>query len=184
MATDQQLLGIFSNMIHLTDGTHLDGEISVNEDAKWQQLYNCIASCSLPLYDLPNGQWAHCFLLMLTDLWVRVIQRHGAVVGIPIFHPLSRPWDTRFHDVKPVVWGWLDAWDVGRYVTLMKEVKEVKLDSGGGGRRVEVQCQDDATSLDVVWRQGPCGHSDGDQQRHRGSLLSKQSELQFWTAGH
>jgi hypothetical protein len=54
---------------------------------------------------------------------------------------------TRFHDVKPVVWGRLDAWDAGRYVALVKEVEEANLDSGGGGRRVDVRRQDEATSL-------------------------------------
>jgi hypothetical protein len=55
---------------------------------------------------------------------------------------------TQFHDGKPIIWGpWLDAWDTVRYVALVKEVKEANLDSGGGGRRVEVQRQDNATSL-------------------------------------
>jgi hypothetical protein len=54
---------------------------------------------------------------------------------------------TRFHDVKPIIWGWLDAWDATRYVALVKEVEEANLDFGGGGRRVEDQCQDNATSL-------------------------------------
>ncbi len=54
---------------------------------------------------------------------------------------------TQFHNVKPIIWGWLNAWDVARYVALVKEVKKPNLDSGGGGRRVEVQRQDDATSL-------------------------------------
>ncbi len=53
----------------------------------------------------------------------------------------------RFHEVKPIIWGWLDAWDAARYVALVKEVKEANLDSGGGGRRVEVRRQDKATSL-------------------------------------
>ncbi len=34
-----------------------------------------------------------------------------------------------------------------RYVALVKEVEEANLDSGGGGRRVEVQRLDEATSL-------------------------------------
>ncbi len=54
---------------------------------------------------------------------------------------------TQFHDIKPIIWGCLDAWDAARYVALVKEVKEVNLHSGGGGRRVEVQRQDKATSL-------------------------------------
>jgi hypothetical protein len=54
---------------------------------------------------------------------------------------------SQFHDVKPIVWGQLDAWDAGRYVELVKEVEEANLDSSGGRRRVEVQHQDEATSL-------------------------------------
>jgi hypothetical protein len=71
---DRRLLGIFGNTIHLNNGTHLDGGIGAAEDAKWQRLYNCVATCSLPLYDLPNGRWAHRFLTTLTNLWVGVIQ--------------------------------------------------------------------------------------------------------------
>jgi hypothetical protein len=72
---DWWLLGIFGDTIHLNYGTHLNGGIGAAEDAKWQRLYNHVATCSLPLYYLSNGQWAHCFLTMLTNLWVRVIQR-------------------------------------------------------------------------------------------------------------
>ncbi len=54
---------------------------------------------------------------------------------------------TQFHNVKPIIWGLLDAWDAARYVALVKEVEEANLVSGGGGRRVEVQRQDEATSL-------------------------------------
>jgi hypothetical protein len=57
-AADRRLLGIFGNTIHPNDGTHLDGGIGVAEDAKWQRLYNRVATCSLPLSNLPNGRWA------------------------------------------------------------------------------------------------------------------------------
>jgi hypothetical protein len=70
-AVDRRLLGVFGDMIHLNDGTHLDGGIGVAKDAKWQRLYHRVASCSLP-----NGRLAHRFLTTLTDLWVGVIQRH------------------------------------------------------------------------------------------------------------
>ncbi|KAL3806424.1 hypothetical protein ACHAXA_007766, partial [Cyclostephanos tholiformis] len=65
----------------------------------------------------------------------------GAAVGVPGSHPPP------FHDVKPIVWNRLDAWDAGWYVALVKGVEEAYLDSGGGGRRVEVRRQDNATSL-------------------------------------
>ena len=72
---DRRLLGIFGDIVHLNNGTHLDGGIGVDEDKKWQRLHNCVASCPLPLYNLPNGQWAQRFLTTLTGLWVGVIQR-------------------------------------------------------------------------------------------------------------
>ncbi len=74
-AADRRLLGIFSDIIHLNDGTRFDGGIGATEDEKWQRLYNHVAACSLPLYDLPNGRWAHRFLTTLINLWVGVIQR-------------------------------------------------------------------------------------------------------------
>ncbi len=84
-AADRGLLGIFGNTIHLNDGTHLDGGIGVAKDAKWQRLYNRIASCTLPLYDLPNGRWAQRFLTTLTNLWVRVIHRCWNSEGLLVF---------------------------------------------------------------------------------------------------
>ncbi|KAL3822014.1 hypothetical protein ACHAXA_003000 [Cyclostephanos tholiformis] len=149
-AADRRLLGVFGDTIHLNDGAHLDGGIGVAEDAKWQRLYHRVASCSLPLYDLPNGRWAHRFLTTLTDLWAGVIQRRWnserPLVFQAVILRLVRG-ITRFHDVKLVVWGRLDAWDAGRYVALVKEVEEANLDSGGGGRRVDVRRQDKTTSL-------------------------------------
>ena len=106
--------------------------------------------CSLPLYDLPNGQWAQCFLTMLTNLWVRVIQRHWKLERQLVFQVviLRRVHGTtRFQNVKPIVWDWFDAWDAGRYVALVRGVKEASLDSIGDRRRVEAQRQDNATSL-------------------------------------
>ncbi len=38
-----------------------------------------------------------------------------------------------FHNVKPIIWGWLDAWDVGRHVARVKAVEEANLNVGGGG---------------------------------------------------
>jgi hypothetical protein len=140
-AADRRLLGIFGNTIHLNDGTHLDGGIGAAEDATWQRLYNHVAACSLPLYTLLNGRWAHCFLTTLADLWIGVIQRRWNSERPLVFQAvILRPVRgiTQFHDVKPIIWGWLDAWNAVRYVTLVKEVEEANLDSGGGGRRVEV----------------------------------------------
>jgi hypothetical protein len=140
-AADRRLLGIFGDTIHLNDGTHLDSGIGAAEDAKWQRLYNRVAACSLPLYNLPNGQWAHHFLTTLTNLWVGVIQRcwnleWPLVLKVVILHRVCGI--TQFHDVKPIIWGWLDTWDAARYVALVKEVEEANLNSGGGRRRVEV----------------------------------------------
>jgi hypothetical protein len=34
-----------------------------------------------------------------------------------------------FYNVKPIIWGWLDAWDAGRHVALVKAVEEANLES-------------------------------------------------------
>jgi hypothetical protein len=43
-----------------------------------------------------------------------------------------------FHDVMPIIWGCLDAWEAGGYVALVKAVEEANLNVGGGsgGTRV------------------------------------------------
>jgi hypothetical protein len=149
-AADRRLLGIFADTIRLNNGTHLDGGIGAAEDAKWQRLYNRVATCYLPLYDPPNSRWAQQFLTTLTDLWVGVIQRCWNSERPLMFQAviLRRVHGiTQFHDAKPIIWGWLDAWDEARYVALVKEVEEATLYSGGGGRRVSAQHWDDATSL-------------------------------------
>ncbi len=52
----------------------------------------------------------------------------------------------RFHDIKPIIWGRLDAWDAGRYVALVKAVEEANLDVGGGSGGTRVR-RADTTSL-------------------------------------
>ena len=66
---DQKLIDIYGDTIHQNDGRHLDGGIGVSEDRKWQRLHIRVASCTLALYDLPNGRWATRFLDILTKLW-------------------------------------------------------------------------------------------------------------------
>jgi hypothetical protein len=70
---DHRLLGIFGDTIHQNNGSHLNDGICIAEDAKWQRFYTRVAACSLQLYNLPNGCWAHRFLERLTDLWVGVV---------------------------------------------------------------------------------------------------------------
>jgi hypothetical protein len=52
----------------------------------------------------------------------------------------------RFHDVKPIIWGRLDAWDTSRHVALVKAVEEANLDVGGGSGGTHVR-RADTTSL-------------------------------------
>ncbi len=142
---DLWLLGIFGNTIHQNDGTHLNSRISIAKDVKWQLLHTGVAACSLQLYNLPNGHWAHRFLKRLTDLWVGVVQHRWKleqtlVFQVVILNPVCGiNW---FHNVKPISWGWLDAWDAGRFVALVKEVEEANLDTGGGVGLMRIQCKD------------------------------------------
>ena len=66
---------------------------------------------------------------MLTNLWIGVV-KHRLVFQTCILqrvHGISR-----FHDVKPIIWGQLDALDAERYVALVREVEEATLDVSGG----------------------------------------------------
>jgi len=146
---DRRLCSVYGDTIHQNDGTHLDGGIGAAEDAKWQRLHLRVAACNLPLHDLPNGRWAHWFLETMTDLWVGVVEHHWNSERPLVFQACAL-WRvrgiSRFHDVKPIIWGRLNAWDAGCYVALGREVEEATLDvgRGGGGPRA---WQEDTTSI-------------------------------------
>ncbi len=146
---DLWLCSVYGDTIHQNDGTHLDGGIGVAEDAKWQRLHLRVAACNLPLYDLPNGRWATWFLETLTNLWVGVVKRRWNSERPLVFQAciLRRVRGiSRFHDIKPIIWGRLDAWDAERYVALVREVEEATLDVGGGGGGPRARMED-ATSI-------------------------------------
>ncbi len=146
---DHWLCSVYGNTIHQNDGTHLDGGIGAAKDAKWQRLHLRVAACTLPLYDLPNGRWAHRFLETLMDLWVGVVERCWNSERLLVFQAciLRRVCGIScFHDVKPIIWGRLDAWDAGCYVALVREVEEANLDVGGGGRGARAR-PEDTTSI-------------------------------------
>ncbi len=146
---DRWLCSIYGDTIYQNDGTHLDGGIGIAEDAKWQRLHLRIAACNLLLYDLPNGRWATRFLETLTDLWVGVVERRWNSEHPMVFQACIL-WRVRgishFHDVKPIIWGRLDAWDAERYVTLVREVEVATLNVGGGGGGPRA-LQEDTTSI-------------------------------------
>jgi hypothetical protein len=146
---DRRLCSVYGDTIHQNDGTHLDGGIGIAEDAKWQRLHLRAAACNLPLYDLPNGRWATRFLKRLTNLCVGVVERRWNSERPLVFQAciLQRVRGiSRFHDVKPIIWGRLDAWDAECYVALVREVEEATLDIGGGGGGPPAR-QEDATSI-------------------------------------
>jgi hypothetical protein len=139
---DRWLLGAYGNIIHQNNDTHLHGRIGVAEDAQWQRPHLRVAACHLQLYNLPNGRWANRFLETLMDLWVRVIERRWNF-ECPLIFQACVLWRirgvSRFHDVKPIIWGWLDSWDAECYVALVKGVEEANLEVGGGGGRPRKQ---------------------------------------------
>ena len=146
---DRRLCSIYGDTIHQNDGTHLDGGIGVAIDAKWQRFHLRIAACNLQLYDLPNGRWAHRFLETLTHLWNGVVERRWNSERPLVFLAciLQRVRGiSRMHDIKPIIWGRLDAWDAERYVALVREVEEATLDVGGGGRGMRTW-QEDTNSI-------------------------------------
>jgi hypothetical protein len=121
--TDRRLCSVYGDTIHQNDGTHLDDGIGVTEDAKWQRLHLRVAACNLPLYDLPNGRCAHQYLETLMDLWVGVVERRRNSERTLVFQAciLRRVRGiSRFHDVKPIIWGQLDPWDAGCYMALVR----------------------------------------------------------------
>jgi hypothetical protein len=136
---------VYGDTIHQNDGTHLDSGIGVAKDTRWQWLYLWAATCHLLLYNLPNSQWANRFLETLMGLWIGVVERHWNSEHLLVFQACILCWVRgidHFHDVKPIIWGWLDAWDAGWYMALVKAVEEANLDAGGGGSGTRVQWVD------------------------------------------
>jgi hypothetical protein len=124
---DQKLVGIYGDTIHHNDGRHLDGRIGVNVDRKWQRLHFRVASCTLALYDLPNGRWATRFIDILTKLWRAARTRECNSEKLLVFAAciLCKVKDVKqFSDVKKLIWGRLDAWEAGKHCALVKGVEE------------------------------------------------------------
>jgi len=130
---DRNLHGVFGDTIHHNDGRHLDGGIGEDEDHKWQWLHERIVAARLPLYSLPNGQWAKQFLVLQTALWHDVRMRGCNLEKASIFVPLIlrriRSKKT-MSEVKMLVWSRMDAWEAGRYCALVKEVEECAMKDG------------------------------------------------------
>ncbi len=102
---DRRLCGVYGDIIHQNDGTHLDGGISVAKDAKWQRLHLRVAACQLLLYDVPNGCWATRLLATLTGLWIGVVEHRWNSEHPLVFQSVIlcrvRGVDC-FYDVKPI----------------------------------------------------------------------------------
>ncbi len=127
----------------------VEWEEFVNVLVAVREIYSENKEYSLPLYDLPNGRWATRFLEMLTNFWVGVVERRWNSERPLVFQAciLRRVRGiSRFHDVKPIIWGRLDAWDAERFVALVREVEEATLNvgSGSGGPCAGIK---DATSI-------------------------------------
>ena len=63
-------------------------------------------------------------------------QQHGSRV---VAAAIARRQNQSIPHVKPIILGRLDAWDKGRYVALVKDVKEANLDIGGRGGGTSAQ---------------------------------------------
>jgi hypothetical protein len=109
---DRKLHGVFGDTIHPNDGHHLNGGIGEEEDCKWQCLHECIVAAHLPLYSLPNGQWAKQFLALQTALWHDVRLQGCNSKKACVFEPLIlcrvRSKKT-MSKVKTLVWSRMDA---------------------------------------------------------------------------
>ena len=104
---DRKLIEVYGDTIHQNDSRHLDGGIGIHEDRKWQRLHFRVASCTLALYDLPNGRWANRFLEIQTKLWCDTRQRVCNSEKPLIFAAciLCKVKDVkRFSDVKQLIW--------------------------------------------------------------------------------
>ena len=104
-------------------------------DWLWQRLHCRVASCNLALYDLPSDCWAARFLAMQTELWRDVhLQQCNSEKALAFVACIL--WKVRdikrFVDVKPLIWHRLDTWDAGKFVGLVKGVKDAALICGFG----------------------------------------------------
>jgi len=130
---DQKLHSVFGDTIHHNDGRHLNGGIGEDKDCKCQHLHERVVAARLPLYSLPNGQWAKQFLALQTALWHNVRLRGCNSVKSCIFAPLIlhrvRSKKT-MSEVKTLVWSHMDSWEASRYCALVKELEECAMEDG------------------------------------------------------
>ena len=130
--SDRKLIVRYSDCIHDNDGKHLDG--GVKDDSYWQQLYDRVTNCSLPLWDLPSTVGTD-FLLTLTQLLQDTRERKCNSKKLTIFAPCilrkTRGKKT-FAETKPLIRGRLEAWKNGHYLALVKDIEEANLEDGWG----------------------------------------------------
>jgi len=111
-------MSVFGDTLHQNDGCHLDGGIGALADRKWQRLHRRIASCNLPLYDLPAGKdYAQEFLKIQAQLWTDVRVRHcnseKALLFAPCILRRKRGFN-KFSETKPIIASRIAAWKDGR----------------------------------------------------------------------
>jgi len=141
---DRKLIEVYGDTIHQNDGRHLDGGIGIQEDRKWQRLHFRVASCTLALYDLPNGRWANRFLAIQTKLWRDTRQRNCNSEKPLVFAAciLCKVKDVkRFSDVKQLIWARLDQWEAGKYCALVRGVEEETMGRGYANNHCEFEVE-------------------------------------------
>ena len=128
--SDRNLISRYGYCVHGNDGTHLDG--GVEDDTYWQQLYNRVTDCNLPLWEVPSTVETD-FLLTLAKLLQDVRERkcnsEKALLFAPCILRKTRGKKT-FAETKPLIRGRLEAWKVGHYLALLKDIEEAALEDG------------------------------------------------------
>ena len=84
----------------------------------------------LPLYNLPDGHWAHDFLQIQTQLWIDVRERRCNSEKVLIFAAciLRKKKSIKFMtNIKPLIYKWLECWKAGQYYALVKEVEDTAI---------------------------------------------------------
>ena len=120
---DDLLFSVYGDTIHRNTGTHLNGGISIPEEAFWKRSYRAIATGRSNLVDLPTGKVTERFILKATAEFKGVRERKWNSERVLVFMAVmlqKEPGRQKYGEIRQLLSQRLDDWEAGRFAMLVR----------------------------------------------------------------